>query len=117
MTAAPTRIFSQRDMDEFGVASGGTGLIHTAPGYAAATPFGATLVQGVYLLAVIERRLCELVPQWASRGSLDVAFVAPVTEGTPFTVEITDDGQGGWTLLGSTPDGPAVVGRAWLRNG
>jgi acyl dehydratase len=110
-----TRTFSQQDMDEFGIASGGTGLIHTEPDYAAATPFGATLVQGVYLLAVIEQQLCELVPAWADRGSADVAFVSPVTEGAPFTVQITDDGQGGWTLLGSTPGGPAVVGRAWLR--
>jgi acyl dehydratase len=117
MTAARTRTFSQQDMDEFGLASGGTGLIHTEPEYAAATPFGATLVQGIYLLAVIEWQLCELVPQWAAAGGLDVAFVAPVTEGTAFTVQITDDGQGGWTLLGSTPDGPAVVGRAWLRSG
>jgi acyl dehydratase len=114
----PTRTFTQRDMDEFGVASGGTGLIHTEPAYAATTPYGATLVQGVYLLAVIERHLSERVPGWVDGGVLEVKFVAPVTEGTPFTVEITATtaGAGGapeaWNLLGSTPSGPAVVGTA-----
>lgn len=110
----PTRTFTQHDMDGFGLASGGTGLIHTEPAYAATTPFGATLVQGVYLLAVIERRLCERVPQWPDGGALEVRFVAPVTEGTPFTVEITEsaDEPGTWELRGSTPSGPAVVGTA-----
>ncbi|MFR9800906.1 MaoC family dehydratase [Pseudonocardia sp. RS010] len=122
----PTRTFTQRDMDEFGVASGGTGLIHTEPAYAATTPYGATLVQGVYLLAVIERHLCEHDPRWAEGGELEVGFVAPVTEGTPFTVEIreTTDATGTtdraeasgrsltWSVLGTTPSGPAVVGTA-----
>ncbi|WP_214367707.1 MaoC family dehydratase [Pseudonocardia sp. H11422] len=110
-----TRTFSQQDMDDFGVASGGTGLIHTEPGFAATTPFGKTLVQGVYLLAVIEKELCARVPEWAGAGSLEVRFVAPVTEGTPFTVEITEDGTGCWSLWAGTPAGPAVVGTARLR--
>jgi acyl dehydratase len=109
------RTFSQQDMDDFGVASGGTGLIHTEPEFAATTPFGATLVQGVYLLAVIEKELCDRVPEWAGRGSLDVRFVSPVIAGVPFHVEITEDGNGGWSLLGSTPAGPAVVGTARMR--
>ncbi|MHA6796934.1 MaoC family dehydratase [Pseudonocardia bannensis] len=109
-----TRTFSQQDMDDFGVASGGTGLIHTEPEFAAATPFGKTLVQGVYLLAVIEKELYARVPEWAARGSLEVKFVSPVTEGTPFTVEITDV-DGGWEILAATPAGPAVVGAARLR--
>ncbi len=117
-SVAPTRTFTQQDMDEFGVASGGTGLIHTEPAYAATTPYGATLVQGVYLLAVIERHLCERVPGWVDGGVLEVRFVAPVTEGTPFTVEIVEaatraDGEPGtWALLGRTTSGPAVVGTA-----
>jgi hypothetical protein len=74
-------------------------------------------VQGVYLLAVIEKELCDRVPEWAVRGSLDVRFVSPVIAGVPFHVEITDDGRGGWLLLGSTPAGPAVVGTARMRTG
>jgi acyl dehydratase len=109
------RTFSQQDMDDFGVASGGTGLIHTEPEFAATTPFGATLVQGVYLLAVIEKELCDRVSEWAGRGSLDVKFVSPVIAGVPFRVEINEDGNGGWSLLGSTPAGPAVVGTARMR--
>lgn len=109
-----TRTFSQQDMDDFGVASGGTGLIHTEPEFAATTPFGKTLVQGVYLLAVIEKQLCAQVPEWSGRGSLEVKFVSPVTEGTPFSVELTER-DGGWEILASTPAGPAVVGTARLR--
>lgn len=111
------RTFSQQDMDDFGVASGSTGLIHTEPEFAATTPFGATLVQGIYLLAVIEKELCDRVPEWAGRGSLDVRFVSPVIAGAPFHVEITDDRSGGWLLSGSTPAGPAVVGTARMRTG
>jgi acyl dehydratase len=117
VTISQARTFSQQDMDDFGVASGCTGLIHTEPEFAAATPFGATLVQGVYLLAVIEKELCDQVPAWAGRGSIEVRFVSPVTAGAPFRVEITDDGTGGWSLLANTPAGPAVVGTARLRMG
>ena len=102
-------------MDDFGVASGGTGLIHTDPEFAAATPFGATVVQGVYLLAVIEKELCDRIAGWSVRGSVEVRFVSPVLAGTPFSVEITEDEPGTWTLLASTPAGPAVVGTARLR--
>lgn len=101
-------------MDDFGLASGGTGLIHTDPEFAATTAFGATLVQGVYLLAVIEKELSDRVDGWAVRGSVEVKFVSPVLAGTPFSVEITEDGPGTWTLLASTPAGPAVVGTARL---
>lgn len=89
-TGEPTpRVFGQDDIDAFGVASGGTGLIHTEPEYARTTPFGATLVQGIYLLAVVEKRLCEVVPQWADRGSISVKFVSPVKTGDEFRVAIT----------------------------
>lgn len=114
MTTSPRRIFSQQDMDQFGVASGGTGLIHTEPEFAATTPFRATLVQGVYLLAVMEKELCDWVPEWADGGSLEAKFVSPVTEGTPFSVEITRDGPASWSLRGITPAGAAVIATARL---
>jgi hypothetical protein len=115
MTAARMRTFKQQDMDEFGVASGSTGLIHTEPEFAAATPFGATLVQGVYLLAVLERQLCDRVSEWAVCGGLEVKFISPVTEGAAFSVGIIENGPRSWLLQGSTPAGPAVIGLAWLR--
>jgi acyl dehydratase len=109
-----TRTFSQRDMDDFGLASGGTGLIHTEPEYAAGTPFGATIVQGIFLLAVIEKELCERIPQWRSGGSLEAKFVSPVTEGTPFSVEITPEGDASWSVTARTPTRVAIVATARL---
>jgi acyl dehydratase len=110
MTGA--RTFSQQDMDDFGLASGGTGLIHTEPDYAETTPFGATIVQGIYLLAVIEKELCDAVPSWRRGGSIEIKFVSPVTEGTPFSVEVTPDGEATWTVTARTPDRVAIVGTA-----
>lgn len=110
-----TRTFSQQDMDDFGLVSGGTGLIHTEPDFAATTRFGATLVQGVFLQAAIEAALAERLPGWAERGELEIRFVAPVTQGTPFTVELADGPDAAVQVTGSTPAGPAVVGTARLR--
>ncbi|MQA06535.1 MAG: hypothetical protein GEV07_28780 [Streptosporangiales bacterium] len=84
-------VFSQDDLDAFGIVSGGTGLIHTEPEYARTTSFGATLVQGIYLLAVVERQLCELVPNWADGGTISVKFVSPVKTGDEFRVHFASD--------------------------
>lgn len=90
-TTSAVRVFSQDDLDTFGIASAGTGLIHTEPEYARTTPFGATLVQGIFLLAVVERQLCELVPNWAEGGTISVKFVSPVRTGEEFRVQIAPD--------------------------
>jgi acyl dehydratase len=92
-----SRSFSQDDLDAFGVVSGGTGHIHTDPDFAAGTPFGRTLVQGLFLLAVVEKALCEAVPTWSD---LSVKFVGPVGVGDEFRVEVRD--QSG------TPDGVSI---------
>jgi acyl dehydratase len=109
-----SRTFSQQDMDDFGIASGGTGLIHTEPDYAAATKFGATLVQGIFLLAVIEKELTERLPGWGVGGSLEAKFVSPVTEGTPFSVDITPEGDGTWSVTARTPNRVAIAATARL---
>lgn len=106
------KTFSQLDMDRFGIASGSTGLIHTEPEFAATTPFGATLVQGIYLLAMVERELCLRAPRWAECGTLDVRFMSPVTAGTPFQVELTYNENDTWSVQGLTPSEPAVIGTA-----
>lgn len=100
-----TRSFTQDDMDAFGQVSGATGLIHTEPDYAATTPFGATLVPGILLAAVVAQALPD---GWAA---LDLRFVAPVRAGTPFEVVVTPTAEG-YAVEGRTPDGPAVVGTA-----
>lgn len=97
--------FTQADIDAFGVVSGGTGLIHTEPDFAAGTAFGATLVQGIFLAALVQQ---ALPPGWTA---LDLRFVSPVRVGTPFEVVLTPDGDG-YAIEGRTPDGPAVVGTA-----
>lgn len=112
-----TRAISQAQIDAFGLASGGVGLIHTDPEYARGTPFGATLVQGIYLFALIEGRLTRLHPDWPERGVLDVAFIGPVKTDRDVHIEITDDPDepGRLRIHATTPDGNAVAGHAWLR--
>lgn len=111
-----TRSISQAQIDKFGEASGGNGLIHTDPEYARTTPFGATLVQGIYLFALIEGRLAELHPDWPEWGVLDVTFIGPVKTGRDFRIDITDDPDEPRRLRvhATTPDGDAVTGHAWL---
>lgn len=86
-----TRTFSQQDILDFGFASGGTGLIHTDPEYAGRTRFGRTLVQGLFLLAVVEEAVCRSRPDWDGGTDVDVSFVAPVGVGDTLTVRITPD--------------------------
>ena len=100
-----TVTFTQADLDAFGLASGATGLIHTEPDYAATTPFGATLVPGIALVALVQQALPD------GRFALDLRFVAPVRVDTPFEVVLTPAGDG-YEVEGRTPDGPAVVGSA-----
>jgi 3-hydroxybutyryl-CoA dehydratase len=119
-TIRPTtlrRTFTQEELDAFGYASGGAGHIHTDPEFAAATPFGRTLVQGLLLLAVVERAIETALPDptvgWAE---LRVVFVAPVGVGDEFRVEIAPADAPGLVRVeafaGSTT---ALVGTATIR--
>jgi acyl dehydratase len=119
-TIRPTtlrRTFTQDELDAFGHASGGTGHIHTDPEFAAATPFGRTLVQGLFLLAVVERAIETALPDpavgWAE---LRVIFVAPVGVGDEFRVEVAPGDAPGLVRVeafaGSTT---ALVGTATTR--
>ena len=83
------RTFAQADIDRFGRVSGGDGLIHTDPDYAAATPFGHTLVQGMLLVALMERAVGAVAPQRLD-SRLDVKFVAPVGPGMEVCIEQID---------------------------
>ena len=106
------RLFTQADVDAFGQASGGTGHIHTDPEFAAATRFGRPLVQGLYLLAVVERALDEVTTDWSD---LQVRFVAPVLVGDEFTVTVVEDADGTLRVTGVTGEGTALVGTATRR--
>lgn len=102
------RVFTQDDVDAFGRASGGTGHIHTDPGFAAATRFGRPLVQGLYLLALVERALDEVTTDWTD---LQVRFVAPVRVGDEFEVTVAEDADGTLRVTGTT-DETALLGTA-----
>lgn len=105
------RVFTQDDVDAFGWVSGGTGHIHTDPEFAAATRFGRPLVQGLYLLAVVERALDEITTEWTD---LQVRFVAPVLVGDEFEVVVVADADGTLQVTGST-DRTALTGTATRR--
>ncbi|GAA4936772.1 MaoC dehydratase-like protein [Actinomycetospora succinea] len=109
--AVVRRTFTQDDIDAFGHVSGGTGHIHTDPEFAAATPFGRTLVQGLYLLALVERAVAEAAP---GRHEVSVRFVAPVGVGDEFRVEVRDhpDSPGDLAITASVGERTAVVGTA-----
>ncbi|GAA5167968.1 MULTISPECIES: MaoC family dehydratase [Amycolatopsis] len=92
MTTVLRMTFGQDDVDRFGRFSGGDGRIHTDPGYARSTPFGRTLVQGMLLVALVERAV-ELVESPARADSrLDVTFVAPVGVGDEVAITHTRKG-------------------------
>ncbi|RZT88873.1 MaoC dehydratase-like protein [Pseudonocardia sediminis] len=99
------RILIQDDVDAFGLVSGATGLIHTEPAYAATTRFGATLVPGILLAAIVAQ---ELPSGWTA---LNLRFVAPVRVGTPFEILVGPD-KGDLAIEVRTPDGAAVLGTA-----
>jgi acyl dehydratase len=109
------RTFTQDDLDAFGRASGGTGYIHTDPEFATATPFGRTLVQGLFLLGVIESAVGAALPAGGWRD-LSVTFVAPVGVGDELRVEVVPDDAPGRVrieaVVGSTV---VLVGTAQAR--
>ncbi len=107
MTTVRVR-FTQDDVDAFGQLSGGTGHIHTDPEFAAGTRFGRPLVQGLYLLAVVERALDDVTPDWTD---LQVRFVAPVRVGDEFLITVAEDADGTLQVTGSTIE-TALVGTA-----
>ena len=102
------RRFTQDDLDAFGRVSGGTGHIHTDPEFAAATRFGRPLVQGLYLLAFVERALDEVTTEWTD---LQVRFVAPVRVGDEFAVAVVEGADGTLQVTGSTGE-TVLVGTA-----
>jgi acyl dehydratase len=111
--ARADRAFTQDEIDEFGRISGGNGRIHTDPAYAAASPFGRTLVQGVLLLAVVERAVCSAVPSWARAGEIEAVFLGPVGAGETFHVEVFEDhAPGVLRIEGTTEHGTVLAGTA-----
>lgn len=77
---------TQQQMDQFAEITGGTGKIHVDPEYAKNTAFKGTLVHGLFLVAMIEKELTEQLPEYESRGNLQVTFVKPVKADQSFTI-------------------------------
>lgn len=78
MTVILRHRFTQHDLDHFGYISGGDGRIHTDAEYAADTSFGHTVVQGMLLVALVERAVSVALPDGRANARLDVTFVGPV---------------------------------------
>ncbi|SHK14982.1 MaoC like domain-containing protein [Pseudonocardia thermophila] len=112
MSTVVTRTFTQQDLDDFGVASGGDGRIHTDPEFAARTRFGRPVVQGLYLLAVVEEAIRQARPDWHDTGDVVVRFRRPVLVGDTLRVHLTPAGSGELTIEATTASGVVLTGTA-----
>lgn len=79
---------TQKQMNTFGEITAGDGQIHTDPEFAKNTPFKKTLVQGVYLLAIVEKELDNYFQNWDQNGVLKATFLKPIKVDDAFTVRI-----------------------------
>lgn len=77
---------TQGQMNKFGEVTAGDGKIHTDPEFAKNTRFKKTLVQGVYLLAIVEKELDVFFQKWGQRGVLEATFLKPITVDEEFKV-------------------------------
>ncbi|MGE0215618.1 MaoC family dehydratase [Mycolicibacterium sp.] len=93
MTEVLRRTFDQSDLDAFGAVSGGDGRIHTDPDYAAGTRYGRTLVQGMLLVALMERAVGIALPGRRLDARLDITFVAPVHTGVEIRINVAEKGD------------------------
>lgn len=69
--------FSQARMTAYGRQMGTYGAIHTDPEYAKSTPTGTTIVQGMLVLAPLDRIMRRLVgaERWLTQGRTEVKIV------------------------------------------
>lgn len=81
----PCRI-TQEQIHLFAKASGGYGKIHVDTEHAKKTKFKTTLAHGFHLVAMIEKELNDLDPNWSANGELEVKFVKPVKVDQEFTI-------------------------------
>jgi len=96
---------TQAEIDHFAEATGNRAPIHTDPGFAAQTPYGATIAFGMQVLAMTTMLLDDVWDLQASNGvdvgSNKVRHLAPVTAGNAVRL--------GATIV-AAEDTPAVDG-------
>lgn len=81
------RVFTQAEFDRFGALSGDCNPIHVDPGFAAETPFGATVAHGMLLLSAIRGLVARTWPD-AKLDTQDLMFPAPTYADEPVTLSL-----------------------------
>ena len=84
-------VLTQESFNEFGALLGTDAPIHVDPDYARRTAFGATIAQGMLLLAPLETWLCELVGEaaWFSRGRIHARLLNTAVAGEQASMQLT----------------------------
>lgn len=77
---------TQAQLNQFADVTGGHGKIHVDPEYAKTTIFKATIVHGLFLVAMIEKELAKRFPSYEQNGTLEVTFIKPVKANQAFTI-------------------------------
>lgn len=98
----PAPPLTQAAFSDFGALLGTDAPIHTDPAYAAATPFGGTIAQGMLLLAPFEPWLCELFGEaaWSQGGTLRARLLRPARAGNTVTLELqVTESRAGFTAF------------------
>lgn len=81
---------TQAQIDAWGELAGIGGAIHSDPEYAASTPLGGVIAQGMLVLAPLHNIMLELVGQkvWHTSGRLSAKLVNVTRPGDSVTYEI-----------------------------
>ena len=103
--------FDQNKIDKFGQVSGGVGAIHLDPQFGREkTIFGATLVQGYYLLGLVTVLMKNNFGQaWVCSGSMEAKLIGPAVAG--------DTVYSGGTISEVVSDGEKTIIKcdAWIK--
>lgn len=79
------RVFTQAEFDRFGALSGDCNPIHVDPGFAADTPFGATVAHGMLLFSAVRGLVARTWPD-AELWTQELMFPAPTYADEPVTL-------------------------------
>src|SRR5699024_10626082 len=80
-----TYMISQERVNKFASLTGGEARIHTDPEYANNTSFGSTLVQGMFIVYLVEYEFSKRKPNW--KGLLDIKFLKPIRTNEEFIIK------------------------------
>lgn len=83
--------YAQEQMNAYGRAVGTYGAMHTDPEFAKTTPQGTTIVQGMLVLAPLDRLMSQLVgaARWRTQGRVETKVVGMTRPDQPTHFELT----------------------------